>query len=559
MHEGLLVGGRYRLGVQLGRGGMGRVFRASDERLRRDVAVKLVDLSQTTDKTLAERFRREAIATARLNHPGIVTIFDSGTDGRLAYLVMELLGGRPVADLLRERGRLSQREAVRIGRRVAEALVAAHEIGVVHRDLKPANVMVDGSSVKLLDFGIAMVALDAEANLTAPATALGTAAYMSPEQAQGFRASPASDVYGLGGVLVSMLTGEPPYAGDNAIQVAHLHLTQPAPSVRDRVPGIAPALDDLVTRMMAKDAAARPTAAVVAAALAHLEVNPAAEATSVIPVATPAPGPATPPATLVEPVPAAASMNAPTASSAPTTPMRWGPPPTSSASAATVAQPAAAPVRRPDAPAATLVQPAATLVQPAATLVQPATWGQPAATAQLPSGNPVPSAYRVPSPADPGADIDAPDERRFGAVFGRLTILILALLLFGVAWAVGTNVARSAPKATLPSILGDRVGIGGGGFGLPSMDDLPLLGAIAGVDAVLATLPTDTAEAEQAAKAIKTHWGEASDKIRAGESPARALTSFRKVIDDRADSGELGVAEATALRVALAAVEGTLG
>ena len=552
MHEGLLVGGRYRLGAQLGRGGMGRVFRASDERLRRDVAIKLVDLSQTTDKTLAERFRREAIATARLNHPGIVTIFDSGTDGRLAYLVMELLGGRPVADILRAQGRLNQREAVRIGRRVAEALVAAHEIGVVHRDLKPANIMVDGPSVKLLDFGIAMVALDAEANLTAPATALGTAAYMSPEQAQGFRASPASDVYGLGGVLVSMLTGEPPYAGDNAIQVAHLHLSEPPPSVRARVPGIAPALDDLVTRMMAKDAAARPTAAVVAAALAHLEVNPAAEATSVIPVATPAPGPATPPATLVEPVPAAASMNPPTASSAPTTPMRWGPPPTSSASAATVAQPAAAPVRRPDAPAATLVQ-------PAATLVQPATWGQPAATAQLPSGNPVPSAYRVPAPADPGADIDAPDERRFGAVFGRLTILILALLLFGVAWAIGTNVARSAPKAVAPSVLGDRVGAGGGGFGLPSLDDLPLLGAIAGVDAVLATLPTDTAEAEQAAKAIKTHWGDASDKIRAGESPARALTSFRKVIDDRVDSGEIGAVEATAVKVALAAVEGTLG
>lgn len=552
MHEGLLVGGRYRLGVQLGRGGMGRVFRANDERLRRDVAVKLVDLSQTTDKTLAERFRREAIATARLNHPGIVTIFDSGTDGRLAYLVMELLGGRPVADLLRERGLLSQHEAVRIGRRVAEALVAAHEIGVVHRDLKPANIMVDGSSVKLLDFGIAMVALDAEANLTAPATALGTAAYMSPEQAQGFRASPASDVYGLGGVLVSMLTGEPPYVGDNAIGVAQLHLSEPPPSVRARVPGIAPALDDLVTRMMAKDAAARPTAAVVAAALAHLEVNPAAEATTVIPVASAAPAPARPPATLIEPVPAAASMIAPTASGAPTAPMRWGPPPTLSASAATAARTAG----RPDA---TPAQPAATLVQPAATVVQPAPWGQPAATAPLPSGNPVPSAYRVPAPADPGLDIAAPDERRFGAVFGRLTILILALLLFGVAWAIGTNVARSAPRAVAPSVLGDRVGVGGGGFGLPSMDDLPLLGAIAGVDAVLATLPTDTAEAEQAAKAIKEYWGDASDKIRAGENAARTLTGFRKVIDDRADSGEIGVAEAAALRVALAAVEGTLG
>ncbi len=554
MHEGLLVGGRYRLGTQLGRGGMGRVFRACDERLRRDVAIKLVDLSQTTDKTLAERFRREAIATARLNHPGIVTIFDSGTDGRLAYLVMELLGGRPVADMLRDQGRLSQREAVFIGRRVAEALVAAHEIGVVHRDLKPANIMVDGTSVKLLDFGIAMVALDAEANLTAPATALGTAAYMSPEQAQGFRASPASDVYGLGGVLVSMLTGEPPYAGDNAIQVAHLHLSEPPPSVRGRVPGIAPALDDLVTRMMAKDAAARPSAAIVVAALAHLEVNPSAETTAVFPAADAAPAPSTPPATLVEPVAVSASMSA-----APTAPMRWGPPPTASGSAATLAQSAVPPLRRPDAPAATLVQPAATLVQPAGTLVQPAaTLVQPAATAKLPAGDAVPSAYRAPAPADPGRDIAAPDQRRFGALFGRVSILILALLLFGVAWAVGTNVSRSAPKAALPSILGDRVGVSGGGLGLPGLGDLPLLGAIAGVDAVLATLPTDTAEAEQAAKAIKKQWGDASDKIRAGESPARALTGFRAVIDDGLEGGEIGVAEATAIRVALAAVEGVL-
>ena len=268
MREGDLVADRYRLGARIGRGAMGQVFAARDERLQRDVAVKLVDLGATADRTVAERFHREAIATASLNHPNIVTIFDADTEGQTAYIVMELLEGRPLSQLVREQGPLPLADAVRIAGQVARALVATHRIGVVHRDIKPANIMIDGRSVKLLDFGIALVSLDAEANLTAPATTLGTAAYMSPEQARGERATAASDVYALGGVLMVMLTGHAPFPGDNAVAVLHQQITDRAPLVSSRRPDAPPTLDDLVARMLAKDPAHRPTSDEVVTALA---------------------------------------------------------------------------------------------------------------------------------------------------------------------------------------------------------------------------------------------------------------------------------------------------
>ena len=173
MEWGQQVGGRYRLTAPLGRGAMGKVYRARDERLRRDVAVKVVDLTQTTDTSVADRFHREAIATAQLNHRNIVTIFDVGSDAREAWLVMELLSGQALSTIIRDSGPLPEARAIAIARQVASALVATHAIGVVHRDIKPANIMVDGDAVKLLDFGIALVQLDAEAHLTAPATTLG--------------------------------------------------------------------------------------------------------------------------------------------------------------------------------------------------------------------------------------------------------------------------------------------------------------------------------------------------------------------------------------------------
>ena len=293
MHQGHRVGGRYRLTAPLGRGAMGQVFRAEDERLRRQVAVKVVDLTQTTDRSIAQRFRREAIATAQLNHPSIVTIFDAGSDDRTAWLVMELLRGQDLAAMIRQDGAIGEERAVAIARKLADALVATHAIGVVHRDIKPANVMVDGDAVKLLDFGIALVQLDAEAHLTAAATTLGTAAYMSPEQAQGLRATAASDVYALGGVLVAMLTGRPPYPGDNPVQVAQRHVHEAPVSVRSRRPEVSPALAQLAQEPRGARTAVLPAAAVAAPA-----------STAALPAPTtvlPAPTTVLPPATAVRP------------------------------------------------------------------------------------------------------------------------------------------------------------------------------------------------------------------------------------------------------------------
>lgn len=268
MTSGHLVAGRYRLDRRIGAGAMGQVWAATDERLRRQVAVKLVDVTLASDPAVAERFQREAYATAQLSHPNIVTIFDAGTDGTTAYLVMELLAGQSVADAIRTRGPLPVDEARRIGAEVARALEATHAIGVVHRDIKPANVMLGGSSVKLLDFGIAQISADAaHATLTAPASTVGTAAYMSPEQAQGRRAGPASDVYSLGCLLMTMLTGQPPFPGPNSFQVAHAQIAETPPRASGRRPEVPWDVDDLVRRMLAKDPAQRPGAAAVRARL----------------------------------------------------------------------------------------------------------------------------------------------------------------------------------------------------------------------------------------------------------------------------------------------------
>ncbi len=248
---------------------MGQVWRANDERLGRQVAVKTVDLRAVTDPTIAERFRREAVATAQLSHPSIVTIFDSGTDGDTAFLVMELLSGDPVSQVIGREGRLSVDRSVHIASRVADALTAAHAVGIVHRDIKPGNVVVDGSRVTLLDFGIAaLVSGAAQATLTAPASTIGTAAYMSPEQALGQRPTPASDIYSLGCLLMAMLTGAPPFAGDNPIAVAHAQITETPPRVSALRPDASWELDDLVRRMLSKDASDRPSAQAVVSRLA---------------------------------------------------------------------------------------------------------------------------------------------------------------------------------------------------------------------------------------------------------------------------------------------------
>ena len=271
-----LLAGRYRLEHQIGAGGMGRVWRARDVRLDREVAVKTVDLAGVTDPTLADRFQREIVLTARLTSPHTVTVFDGGVDGRTAYLVMELLRGESLADAIARRGPLGLTQTLDVARQVTLGLAAAHAIGLVHRDIKPANVMLGDGKVKLLDFGIAQLTGQVDPHLTAPQMTIGTAAYMSPEQAAGQRVDAATDLYALGCLIMTMLTGRPPFPGDQPVLVASAQINAEPPRLTSRRPDVPPGLDALVAALLAKNPLHRPDTTATLRALEALQANPAA-------------------------------------------------------------------------------------------------------------------------------------------------------------------------------------------------------------------------------------------------------------------------------------------
>jgi len=255
--EGDLLGDRYRLESVLAGGGMGRVWRAHDTRLQRPVAVKILRSELTGDPAFLSRFRAEAQHAALLNHPHIAAVHDYGEavreEERLAYLVMELVEGETLSDLLARTGRLDVPRTLRIVRQMASALAVAHSSGVVHRDVKPGNVLltVDGD-VKITDFGIAWSA--SSVPLTRTGQVIGTAHYLSPEQAQGAKAAPASDVYALGVVAYECLAGRRPFEGESSVQVALKQISEPLPPLPPDVPGD---VRRLVERAMAKDPTAR--------------------------------------------------------------------------------------------------------------------------------------------------------------------------------------------------------------------------------------------------------------------------------------------------------------
>ena len=209
---GRLIGGRYRLIAPLGEGGMATLWRAVDEQLDREVAVKLLRPQFGADPGFTARFKQEARSAGQLAHPNIVSVYDYGTDPDDAaqFIVMQLVDGEDLAAVLRDRGRLSINDAVRVAAEVASALEAAHRRGIVHRDVKPGNILItDGDrSVKVTDFGIARAV--SEASMTVTGTTLGSVHYFSPEQARGDNVTGASDVYSLGIVLYEMLTGRRP-------------------------------------------------------------------------------------------------------------------------------------------------------------------------------------------------------------------------------------------------------------------------------------------------------------------------------------------------------------
>jgi eukaryotic-like serine/threonine-protein kinase len=251
---------RYEMDQTLGEGGMARVYRGTDRVLGRTVAIKVLSGKYAGDESFVTRFRREAQAAAGLNHPHVVSVFDTGDDGDRHYIVMEYVEGETLKDILRSEGRLPSQRAVAIGADVATALETAHEKGLVHRDVKPGNVMLDREGrVKVMDFGIARAAADD--TLTQTGLVLGTASYLSPEQAQGLPVDARSDVYSLGCVLYEMLTGRPPFEADSPVSIAYQHVNEEPRPPSELEPSVPPALDAAVVRALAKDPADRfPTA-----------------------------------------------------------------------------------------------------------------------------------------------------------------------------------------------------------------------------------------------------------------------------------------------------------
>ena len=250
---------------------MGEVWRARDQVLQRDVAVKVVNGARQTDPVALKRFQREAIAMANLFHPNVVSVYDVGSQDDRSFLVMELLTGPSVARMIADEGRLRIDKVVRMGAQVARGLSAAHAIGVVHRDIKPGNVLNHQKVTKIVDFGIARLESQQHATLTSPAMAIGTAAYMSPEQARGKAVQAPSDVYSLSCLMTAMLTGKPPFVDPDPIEVARAHAMDQPKLVTEARPEVPRDLARLLDHMLVKRPDDRPTAPEVAVELARIE------------------------------------------------------------------------------------------------------------------------------------------------------------------------------------------------------------------------------------------------------------------------------------------------
>jgi len=256
---GLVLEGRYHLEERLARGGMSTVYAATDLRLHRTVAVKVMAEHLAHDPAFVDRFTREARATAMLSHVNVVSVSDQGSDQGLVYLVMELVRGRTLRDLLQARGRLTVGEAFAVLEPVLAGLTAAHRAGIAHRDVKPENVLIstDGQ-VKVADFGLARAVAGTGQTSHTGGVLIGTVAYLSPEQLERGRSDARSDVYAAGVMLYELLTGHPPYAGDTPLAVAYQHVHHDVPAPSAEVSSVPWQVDELVTRTTRRDPAARP-------------------------------------------------------------------------------------------------------------------------------------------------------------------------------------------------------------------------------------------------------------------------------------------------------------
>ena len=258
-----LLAGRYEVGELIGRGGMAEVHAGYDARLGRDVAVKILRSELARDPSFLLRFRREAKSAASLNHPSIVAVFDSGedvlfesggADVAVPFIVMEFVRGRTLRDILHEDGPLEPMRACRLMAQVLHALNYSHEHGIIHRDIKPANVMVDAHErAKVMDFGIARAIADTAATMTNTSIVVGTAQYLSPEQAQGRDIDARSDLYSAGCLLHELVTGRPPFVGDSPVAIAYQHVGEPPQPPSVHAPDVPANLDVVILHALAKN------------------------------------------------------------------------------------------------------------------------------------------------------------------------------------------------------------------------------------------------------------------------------------------------------------------
>lgn len=257
-----ILGDRYELGQMIGTGGMADVYLANDKRLHREVAVKVLRSDLARDPAFISRFNKEALAAAGLNHPGIVAVYDSGQEstpsGVMPYIVMEYVEGHTLREILHKGEHLPFERAIEIVEGVLTALAYSHKNGIVHRDIKPGNIMItDTGEVKVMDFGIARALSDAGATLTSTWNIVGTAQYLSPEQATGGMADARSDLYSVGCLFYELISGKPPFSGETPVAIAYQHVSTPLTPITAIEPSLDPALDEFFEVALAKSSSDR--------------------------------------------------------------------------------------------------------------------------------------------------------------------------------------------------------------------------------------------------------------------------------------------------------------
>ncbi len=252
MMKGQKINDRYQIIKSIGEGGMANVYLAYDTILDRDVAVKVLRGDLSNDEKFVRRFQREALSASSLSHPNIVEVYDVGEDNGQYFIVMEYIEGKNLKDLLKKRGKLTTTEVVDIMSQIADGLSVAHDSYIIHRDIKPQNIMIlENGLVKITDFGIAM-AMNAT-QLTQTNSVMGSVHYLPPEQASGKGSTLKSDIYSMGILMYELLVGVLPYRGDNAVEIALKHLKEPLPSIRDELPDLPQAVENIILKSAAKN------------------------------------------------------------------------------------------------------------------------------------------------------------------------------------------------------------------------------------------------------------------------------------------------------------------